>query len=1019
MPIIDLEPTGVLSPVDTPAGFVVTPREQELRNRDGDTLGFLDGLGAAFRQDNTVGASIAQVDRVLPLEREEDFSPWESIKGTKYEKHFDSFADIRNSRAAEMRKQQIDLEEEDRRVLHALPWYKSVPAQILAGGIDLPTALPGGAFVRGARGGLSIAGTAGSVAAASGAATTVQEAALHGIQSTRPMSDSYMAVGGSVLLGGLLGAGGASLLSRAEWNKAVTAIDRQVNEAVAQTASMPPASVGAMAVTPIDLERGAVSGSVAGATAAATRRLTPGLRLTQSDNPATRDVAMRLFEVTHYLRGNEDGLASPIAVETLRKEWNNGLMRAVDDSNGFYREYRKAGGQLSRSDFNEQVGMAMRRNDEHVIPEVARAAQSWRKSVFDPLKEAAIEAKLLPQDVSVDTAASYFSRMWNRKRLVAEEPHAKAVFNEWISNNLPRWMSDFDAETAAKSAKLKDEKLAEFLAERRIEREARFGDSVTTKSTINEISNEVFNKLVGRGGDEGGRPEFITITARGPLKERTFNIPDELVERWLESDAELVGRRYQRIMSSDVELTRMFGSPDMKEALQKVRDGYAQLRNGVTDEKQLKKLSNAEKSDIEDLQAVRDIMRGTYLHSNWENKFGRVVRFANALQYVLKMGGVVLSSLTEPVRIVAAKGLLPFMGDGMAGLTNLKAARLSVEEARLAGNITDKILSERLTTMADLADVYTSRNVVEKFMDNMTNVASQWNGIRLWTDGMKMLASTMIQNQILRGTGNFAKASAKDKRYLAFLGIDESMAGRIAKQFEQHGETSGSVHIAGTENWTDEVAKRAYRAALNKDLDSMVVTRGAADLPLFANTPLGKLIFQFNTFNIASHQRVLLRGLQEGHGRFLGSLSALTGMGMLVTYLQALASNRVDKLPNPAENPGWWIAEGLDRSGVFSIPFQVANAFEKIVGVNPIKAPIKAADAGQAQSARLANRNDLGAALGPTAGTIQDVGNVLGIPASLAKGEEIKPAQKNAAERLLPFNSYAGVRQILKYLLPE
>ena len=1034
MPIVDIPTMRLDTALDTPKGFQVTPgfadiekgsntppRENWASTLDSPLLSTVAGatsaLGAAFRRDNLIGSALSAEDR-RPGEWDYSYKPYDDIKGTEYEQHSDRFLDARNANHARSIKRQIDQEVEDVKTLGAMPWYQSVPVELLAGGFDLPTLMPAGAFVRSVKGGFSVARTAVSVGTMAGVSSTTQEAGLHAIQETRTVEESAVNIGASVLLGSLIGAGGAKLLSNVEWNEGVRALDRIVaKEPVpdAKVTTSHPSSIGAAALEPHTLDETAVAGAVAGGLARATRPLNPAMRISQSPNSATREVGSNLFEMSTYMRGNEDGFASPVSAETLRKEWDGGLMLAVQATRNNYSSYRKAGGNLSRSEFESEIGKAMRRGDEHAIPEVAAAAKSWRSNVIEPLKEVAIKAKLLPEDVSVETATSYFSRMWKRGQLIADEPVFKKVVRDWVGRNIPRWREAFDAETSKKSAKLKNEKLTEYLADRRLERDARFGDDLATRSMSDDIANEVFNKLTGRAS-EGTRPEFITITSRGPLKERTFNIPDELVERWLESDVGLVGRRYQRVMSSDVELANKFGTPDMKDALQKVRDGYDKLRKGVTDPKELTRFANAEKSDLRDLEGVRDIIRGIYGQSGVDADYGYIFRIANSLQYIFKMGQVVLSSLTEPVRVVAAKGLLPFMRDGFNGLSNIHALGLSIEEARLAGNINDKILAHRLSTLADLTDFYGSRGPVEKFMDNATNVASSWNGIRMWTDAGKMLASTMIQNQILKGVTNFAKLSAKERRYLAFVGIDESMATRIAKQFSDHGEEIGGVNVARTTAWTDDVAKRTYRAALNKDLDSMIVTKGAGDVPLFANTPFGRLILQFNTFNLASHQRILMRGLQEGHARFLGTVMALSTMGMLQTYLAAVANNRTNKLPSMAENPGWWIAEGLDRSGLFSVPIQIANGVEKLTGINPIKAPMKMGDVGQTGSQRIANRNELGV-LGPTAGTIHDIGTVASAPKNIMAGEDITQGQKNAAERLIPFNSYYGMRQFLKYIL--
>jgi hypothetical protein len=77
---------------------------------------------------------------------------------------------------------------------------------------------------------------------------------------------------------------------------------------------------------------------------------------------------------------------------------------------------------------------------------------------------------------------------------------------------------------------------------------------------------------------------------------------------------------------------------------------------------------------------------------------------------------------------------------------------------------------------------------------------------------------------------------------------------------------------------------------------------------------------------------------------------------------------------------------------------------------------MKAFDEGNAMSQKMQNRNEVGALLGPTVGAAQDVMVAGGIPKRLSEGEEATQAQKNALERLAPFNSFPGVRQMLRYI---
>lgn len=1070
-------------------------------------------------------------------------------------------------------------------------------------------------------------------------------------------------------------------------------------------------AVGAAATTPTSLQGNSIAGRAAGVVAGATARLNPLLRgLVSSPSPVYRDVLTNMVENSVYLKKNYAGVASATAVETLMKEWNGGLAKSVALTGTAWPEYRKAGGQLSRQDFRDAVGRAMRRGDEDADPFITKVAKEWRKSVFDPLKKAAIDVGLLPPDVTVDTAASYFSRIYNRQKMIAQEGrfkqivqdyYAHAISNEYdkasehfssrlgrvdqeiadlqlagperaklledlpaqlkamrtankdfedlsrsvgefhsqasrardagdtttaaqhlarakeiadaagddyasyitnrnalaararrIRNNIvgradqveqirghiadteaanvdrlwrmhrsialleeeidrgspEQWgakLSDLRTQfaqvlersnkeqerlTQAKAKKLADgQKAAEtgdadavakidadlargdpFMAEakriaemtdlagriddlskldpeetlkelrrliemrlsqtaeiveyegRRIgamaarldardpkiaqarveslrktrgEIERRFFDRWETKNlgegvdpasgasanftdAARAIADSVYATLTGRV-DGVLRPDFLTISTRGPMKERTFNVPDKLIEDFLESDVEEVGRRYVRVMGSDVELARKFGTPDMAEQVQAVRADYARLRQGVTDEAELLRIGKREKSDVTDMESLRDLLRGGSIYNHpVEHSYARLVRSFNHINYIRSMGEVVLASITDAVRPAMVHGLGAYMGGVGQLLGNLSAVKLSVEEAQLAGNVVERVLGTRLATISEISDPYASRGPIEAFLENMTNFGSKWNGIRIWTDGMKSIASVLTQNRILENVAGFSSVKASERHYLAFLGIDEGMAGRIAAQFTAHGETIGSVRVANTTSWTDDVALRTYRAAMNKDIDSIIVVKGVADTPLFANTPTGRALLQFKSFTLASHQRVLLRGLQEDQSRFIGGAVAMTAMGMLITYLKAISGNRPETQTKALNNPGWWIGEGLDRSGVLAVPMEFSNAFEKMTGLNPMKmkTPIEGVGTG-GESQKNQNRSLLGAWAGPTGGLLDDIGTASGVPGALLNGKKVTKAQKNAAERLLPFNSYAGMRQILKYVV--
>jgi hypothetical protein len=67
--------------------------------------------------------------------------------------------------------------------------------------------------VKGGRLGYSVGKTALNVGAHAGAATAIQEVGLHSTQQLRTAEESFLAVGGSMILGGVVSTAGARFVS--------------------------------------------------------------------------------------------------------------------------------------------------------------------------------------------------------------------------------------------------------------------------------------------------------------------------------------------------------------------------------------------------------------------------------------------------------------------------------------------------------------------------------------------------------------------------------------------------------------------------------------------------------------------------------------------------------------------------------------------------------------------------------------------------------------------------------------
>lgn len=163
------------------------------------------------------------------------------------------------------------------------------------------------------------------------------------------------------------------------------------------------------------------------------------------------------------------------------------------------------------------------------------------------------------------------------------------------------------------------------------------------------------------------------------------------------------------------------------------------------------------------------------------------------------------------------------------------------------------------------------------------------------------------------------------------------------------------------------------------------------------------MALQFRSFALASNQRVLLRGLQEDQTRFWGGVVGMSAIGAFIYMLKQLESGR-----EISDNPGTWVAEGLDRSGIFSLAFEVNNALEKAGGFGIYNAAA-AAFPGKSQKApasRFASRTGYASMFGPTYELGEGAYGLMSMGLRAARGDlDMTAGDVGTLRRMTPFAS--------------
>ncbi|EBY0680790.1 hypothetical protein JZQ29_002696 [Salmonella enterica subsp. enterica serovar Corvallis] len=913
--------------------------------------------GAAFRQNNLLAEMFRPAKQFEPVEGYNPYTDKSEIHG--YEQWGSAFADSRSPEETAWLKQQIDDENEDRRVLSEAGG-EGVLASIAAGVVDPVTVAS--MFIPGAQGG-AVARIA-SQAAIGAAATAASEIALNNQQITRTWGESAAHVAAGALMSGVFAAAGTALSPSVRTSATREVADALDNMSVtnpvdvaASSAHPDGGSVGAARISEATLEDlTPAGGAVSNVARKAGSYLTPFTRLMESPSKTSRRTALELAENNYTLQGNARGIETPVAAETRVRGWRREEAAVVVANKQAYGQYKAAGGDLSFSQFREEVGNAMRSGDVHANPVVQEAAQAMR-TVVNRVKVAQQKLGLLPPDDELKAIGqeSYFPRVYKVGKIANERDKFRDMLVDWWSRG-EKTMSREEAEIAA--------------------------DTTINRITGAKIPQDFANVFM--------------VKAAGSTRARTLSVPDRLMKDYLESDANYVLQRHIREASAEVELTRAFGNKSLEKQLKDIQDEYDALMRERPAEQA--KLAKARENDIRDITALRDRLTGTYrMPDDPSSFFVRAGAFLRSANFVTKLGGMTVSAIPDLARGVMVNGFSNTMRGYSSLITRSPAFKASrAEQLKMAVGL-ETILHTRARTMGDLVDSSARTTAVEAGMERVTDAFGKLTMMGHFDDMNKSVNGMITSDGILSGA--FAG------RRLAKLGINDNMAARIRSEFEKHGEVIDGWHIGNFEKWDDQHVAGVFQSAVLKDVNNTVITPGIGDTPLWASTPLGKTIFQFKSFATASYNRATLGGLQEGTGQFYYGTAFQIALGALTYALKQAANGKdVDWTPQKL------VIEGIDRSGILGPLMEYNNMAEKatggMIGLGALL--------GTGTQSRYASRGFIGSALGPTFGLLDTITDVT---AGVLNGDAGDRVLHNV-RTLLPGNNLFWIAPLINQVDP-
>mgnify|MGYP003631997533 FL=1 len=735
----------------------------------------------------------------------------------------------------------------------------------------------------------------------------------------------------------------------------------------------------------------------------ATRRLGPlissigGIIQKKNVRGAATSHSVEVEFRTTYLSGMVDTLNN---VHDLYIKYAGGVGRGNITSNAiplaqaWIKRHRGAKDIMSHSNFRQEITKALRNGGEHSNPHIKAAAKEYRK-FYDKIGKEAQEVDLFTRNLRNKLATLEKKKKPTNADIIKIEALKKEI--EQIKTNGP-----FTNNGKFYVPRIHNQEMMMKEMDKWIDavRAYYVGQGMTNAKALKQATDDFDSALRSKPYQEID-DTLDVLKEAGSARQRTLDIPDSVISRWLENDIELLTRHYNKQMGMDILFTKKFGDITMKEQLNEIRafhkEALDKLNKNYKDKKILypkfnedvKKLNKELQNDLRDIRGLRDRVRGTYGAPKDPHRLtSRAVRGLKSFSVITLMGGAAISSIPDVGIMIMHYGLKDTFksAKGLWGMNSQVIRTMNRGELHSAGEALEMSLNARALALADVGDIFGNRFAFERSLHNSTNLFMFMNGLNMWNTIMKETAGLMVSNNISRLAKEYIKTgklSQKNKQRLASSGIDPDMLRRIGKHVEKHGDTQKGLILPNTDSWgttvngtfiPDAQAVKHFRMSLTEDTSRTIVTPGAGDRALWTSTEFGSLVAQYKSFSQSYTQRVLTRGLQEKDAAFAIGITSMVTLGSLVEQIK-----RAQYGQSPITDTNDLLYAGIERSGVMGWFMDINNVAEKVsdyrVGLKPAL--------GVTTPTHSTLQSKAGAVFGPSA---VQIGNALTLGKSVATG---------------------------------
>lgn len=502
-----------------------------------------------------------------------------------------------------------------------------------------------------------------------------------------------------------------------------------------------------------------------------------------------------------------------------------------------------------------------------------------------------------------------------------------------------------------------------------------------------------------------------------PFKARKLIIDQLQASPWHITDIQKIAEAHNRAMVPAIKLqefAKKNGFKDINDFLSGMGDSLRQEFDKAVEGKTGKaaqKIRAQYDSAIKDMTATVQMLQGVYGQGfNVLNSQG--AEFLNNMlnwNYTRMLGHMTIASLPDLGLLVMRNGLMSTLAHGI-GESFSTVKKISKNDIRALGYAVETELATQFKSYVEHNGLTTNPSPFTKGLNSLTRNFGNLSLMNPWQDMIQNLSGHMAINKILHVVHKAVDGTATKKELtnMARLGIAQEHFGEIAK-FTKDNVYKGT-RFADWTNWDikspqESNALKSFQAAVSKSIDEVSIVPNLGDKPLalqqkgFWGGDIPRLMFQFKSFMLAATNRILYAGIQnKGDINLYLGIVSMMGLGMLgYTASSFLRGSEPDLSPKNL------LREGLDRSSVLGIFGEGINIGQKMFQLGEVS--------------RYKSRDSIGAALGPTGGSISDVVKLFNKinPLSSAKGEwTTKDAE--IVMRLMPLQNLFYLQRINRAL---